>query len=175
MKNKPRINHKTLLKCTVNPILRCLQFWTWKPYVIYSRFDIEREKFLGYGFGRITYFLKDIMWFQFWRWPQIKTYNRQYKITLYIRNRWFRSWKGQGSPIYSPYIPLQITNGFKYNENEAEDLISDIVKKYAKKLFSGKPINEICYICHKNIEESACVQDIDKGNAHFACCKDQCL
>ena len=52
---KLRKNHKTLLKCTINPILRILQFWTDRPYVIYSNFDIEKDKFLGYGFGRIKH------------------------------------------------------------------------------------------------------------------------
>jgi hypothetical protein len=58
-KIKGRHLHKTRLKCTVNPVLRVLQFWSKRPYVIYSKFDnedIELKNFLGYGFGRITHY-----------------------------------------------------------------------------------------------------------------------
>lgn len=49
--------HRTPLKCFVNPILRAIQFWTDKPYVIYSNCEKIEEKwhFKKYGFGRIKY------------------------------------------------------------------------------------------------------------------------
>lgn len=57
--------HRTPLKCFVNPILRKLQFWTDKPFVIYSKVEWDNDivskserkpRFVGYGFGRINYF-----------------------------------------------------------------------------------------------------------------------
>jgi len=49
--------HRTPLKCIINPILRFIQFWTNKPFVIY--FECEeidgRWYFIKYGFGRIEY------------------------------------------------------------------------------------------------------------------------
>lgn len=49
--------HRTPLKYLVNPILRKLQFWTDKPFVIYS--DCEKVNgswhFKRYGFGRVKY------------------------------------------------------------------------------------------------------------------------
>ena len=47
--------HRTPLKCIVNPILRFLQFWTKKPFVIYSNCEKSNGEwhFLGYGFGKI--------------------------------------------------------------------------------------------------------------------------
>jgi len=49
--------HRIPLKCLVNPILRKLQFWTDKPFVIYS--DCEKVNgswhFKRYGFGRVKY------------------------------------------------------------------------------------------------------------------------
>lgn len=54
---KPK-THRTLLKITVNPILRLLQFWTWKPYVIGSIMDEVNGEwiFLRYTFSRVRYF-----------------------------------------------------------------------------------------------------------------------
>ena len=51
-------HHNTKLKCIVNPVLRWIQFWTDRPYVIFSRFLVingEPKHFLRYGFGRIKY------------------------------------------------------------------------------------------------------------------------
>jgi hypothetical protein len=45
--------HSTRLKRIVNPVLRKLQFWTDKPFVIYSTF--ENDKFIRYGFGRVWF------------------------------------------------------------------------------------------------------------------------
>ena len=45
--------HRTKLKCTVNPFLRLMQFWTNRPFVIYSL--VENLEFIRYGFGRIYY------------------------------------------------------------------------------------------------------------------------
>ena len=56
--------HKTPLKCLVNPILRFIQFWTDRPFVIYSNVEfiemdfVRTPHFLGYGFGKVKY-LKD--------------------------------------------------------------------------------------------------------------------
>lgn len=44
------ILHRTWFKCLLNPILRKLQFWTDRPYVIVSR--IEDKEVVGYGFQR---------------------------------------------------------------------------------------------------------------------------
>jgi len=62
--------HKTKLKLIVNPVLRKLQFWTNKPYVICSITDFEFPEsnltskpsavpiFRKYGFKPIRYFRK---------------------------------------------------------------------------------------------------------------------
>lgn len=49
--------HRTPLKCVINPILRFIQFWTNKPFVIYSECEkIDgKQHFIKYGFGRIEY------------------------------------------------------------------------------------------------------------------------
>lgn len=49
--------HKTPLKCIINPILRFIQFWTDKPFVIYSNCEkiSGKQHFINYGFGRIKY------------------------------------------------------------------------------------------------------------------------
>ena len=53
--------HRTPLKCFINPILRKIQFWTDKPFVIYSNTEffemnfVKTPHFIGYGFGRIKY------------------------------------------------------------------------------------------------------------------------
>lgn len=59
--------HKTPLKCFVNPILRFIQFYTDKPFVIYSECEKNNEKwhFIKYGFGRVKYFRnRSIKWFK---------------------------------------------------------------------------------------------------------------
>ena len=64
MKNKyvienGRVVHKTLLKCILNPILRKLQFYTDRPYVIASiskYCPVNGWCFLGYKFTRVKYF-----------------------------------------------------------------------------------------------------------------------
>lgn len=53
--------HKTWFKCFFNPILRRIQFWTDRPYVIYSNVSFDEVggiKVLGYGFGRVKYSIK---------------------------------------------------------------------------------------------------------------------
>ena len=45
--------HKTKLTNFVNPVLRRIQFWTNKPYVISSNFSEDYNVFLGYGFNRM--------------------------------------------------------------------------------------------------------------------------
>lgn len=49
--------HRTYLKRFINPLLRFIQFYTDKPYVIYSICEKNNEKwhFIKYGFGRIKY------------------------------------------------------------------------------------------------------------------------
>lgn len=49
--------HKTLLKCIVNPILRKIQWWTNKPYVITSVGKVIDNKFVfeSYIFKRMQY------------------------------------------------------------------------------------------------------------------------
>lgn len=53
--------HRTPLKCFINPILRKIQFWTDKPFVIYSNTEffemnfVKTPHFISYGFGRIKY------------------------------------------------------------------------------------------------------------------------
>lgn len=55
---KKYLQHKTKLKCFINPILRKIQFFTMKPFVISSKFEkINGEWFfLGYGFQRVRYY-----------------------------------------------------------------------------------------------------------------------
>lgn len=48
------LKHKTKLKLFINPMLRKLQFFTNKPYVIASYF--ENNKFIKYQFKRVRYF-----------------------------------------------------------------------------------------------------------------------
>lgn len=48
------VAHRTILKCTVNPVLKAFQFWTSKPYLIASIID-RRGIFHGYVFRRITF------------------------------------------------------------------------------------------------------------------------
>lgn len=50
--------HGPWWKRVVNPILRTLQFWTDRPYVVYSQCDVRTTPptFLRYGFGRIRQF-----------------------------------------------------------------------------------------------------------------------
>ena len=43
--------HRVWFKIIFNPILRILQFWNSRPYVIVSK--MRREKCIGYGFRRI--------------------------------------------------------------------------------------------------------------------------
>ena len=47
--------HKTPLKLLVNPLLRKIQFFTRRPYVIASKTEFKEgnPKFLGYSFRRI--------------------------------------------------------------------------------------------------------------------------
>lgn len=47
--------HKTNLKCFMNPLLRTIQYWTDKPYVIASLFDDNRE-FVTYKIARVQYY-----------------------------------------------------------------------------------------------------------------------
>jgi len=49
--------HKTKLKCFVNPILRKIQFFTDRPWVIASQFlIIDSDYYLvGYSFERVLY------------------------------------------------------------------------------------------------------------------------
>ena len=50
--------HRTPLKRLVNPVLRRIQFWTMKPYVIASNtvFDTEgKPHFRGYSICRVEY------------------------------------------------------------------------------------------------------------------------
>lgn len=47
--------HKTKLKCTINPILRKIQFFTDKPWVIASLVEFKNKKpvFLGYRLRKL--------------------------------------------------------------------------------------------------------------------------
>lgn len=49
--------HGPWWKRIVNPILRALQFWTARPYVVYSNCTHyngpEEPTFISYGFGRV--------------------------------------------------------------------------------------------------------------------------
>lgn len=49
--------HSTPLKRVINPILRTIQFYTNKPYVIASMTEFENDipKFGGYVFKRVWY------------------------------------------------------------------------------------------------------------------------
>ena len=53
------VNHRPLFKRVVNPILRALQPWTNRPYVIYTQTRVthpaELPIIVGYGFGPIEY------------------------------------------------------------------------------------------------------------------------
>ena len=44
--------HKTWSKCLINPVLRKIQFWTDKPFVIASKITDEHE-FVRYAFKRV--------------------------------------------------------------------------------------------------------------------------
>lgn len=54
--------HRTPLKLVINPILRFIQFWTMKPYVISSitKFDNDKPHFIKYGFSRVEYIKEKI-------------------------------------------------------------------------------------------------------------------
>lgn len=49
--------HGPWWKRAINPVLRLIQFWTDRPYVIYSECSHyagpERPRLLRYGFGRV--------------------------------------------------------------------------------------------------------------------------
>ena len=49
--------HRSPLKLALNPVLRKLQFWTRKPWVIASRteFGTGRPHFTGYTLARVEY------------------------------------------------------------------------------------------------------------------------
>jgi len=50
--------HRSLLKIIVNPILRKIQFWTKKPWVITSNCVMDEKgipHFLNYYFDRVEY------------------------------------------------------------------------------------------------------------------------
>ena len=49
--------HKTRLKVTINPVLRFIQFWTNKPFVIISNCEFKNNMpiFLNYSFERYPY------------------------------------------------------------------------------------------------------------------------
>jgi hypothetical protein len=52
-------NHVTRIKVIVNPILRKIQFFTNRPYVIASNTEFnehKKPKFLGYIFCRVRYY-----------------------------------------------------------------------------------------------------------------------
>lgn len=58
VRNKNGWNHKTSIKCLINPIFRLVQFYTFKPFVIASLCDItdsENPKFIKYQFKRVRY------------------------------------------------------------------------------------------------------------------------
>ena len=53
--------HSTRLKRIINPILRKIQFWTFRPYVIVSIFEKDENKnfiFKKYGFKSIHHISK---------------------------------------------------------------------------------------------------------------------
>lgn len=58
--------HRTWLKCIVNPILRFIQFWTDKPYVISSitEFKDGLPYFQHYSFQRVKYLKKFIFFYK---------------------------------------------------------------------------------------------------------------
>ena len=50
------MRHRSPLKCTVNPVLRFIQFWTNKPYVISSvcgKCPVNGYYFIKYRFMRV--------------------------------------------------------------------------------------------------------------------------
>lgn len=51
------IGHRSMLKIIVNPILRFIQFWTFKPYVIVSVGTVKHNchEFHGYTVSRVKY------------------------------------------------------------------------------------------------------------------------
>ena len=52
------IVHKTKLKCFINPLLRCIQCFTDRPYVITSMISRDNNEcylFEGYTFKRVKY------------------------------------------------------------------------------------------------------------------------
>lgn len=58
--------HRTPIKCIINPILRAIQFWTSKPYVIcsicdYKECDVTHDSvpfFVKYSLMRVEYIKK---------------------------------------------------------------------------------------------------------------------
>jgi len=58
--------HRTWLKCIVNPILRFIQFWTDKPYVISSitEFKDGLPYFQHYSLQRVKYLKKFIFFYK---------------------------------------------------------------------------------------------------------------
>lgn len=52
------ITHRTPLKCIVNPILRRIQFWTDRPWVITSLMKEvdDRLTFVRYEFHRVLWY-----------------------------------------------------------------------------------------------------------------------
>jgi hypothetical protein len=55
-----RWSHRPLLKVLINTVLRCLQPWVARKFVVYTRCDIdgppgEPPRVLGYGFGRVLH------------------------------------------------------------------------------------------------------------------------
>ncbi len=52
------IRHRSPLKCLANPVLRLMQFWTNKPYVIaseYGKCSVNGYYFIRYRFMRVEY------------------------------------------------------------------------------------------------------------------------
>lgn len=47
--------HKTRLKLIINPLLRKIQYWTDKPYVIASSFN-DKKEFVTYIVHRVQYY-----------------------------------------------------------------------------------------------------------------------
>ena len=50
--------HRTPLKCIINPLLRILQFWDDKPYVIASnckKLSNNKITFISYAFMKVWY------------------------------------------------------------------------------------------------------------------------
>lgn len=67
--------HRTWLKCIVNPILRFIQFWTNKPYVISSitEFKDGLPYFQHYTFERVRYLKKFIFFYKKKKFTKEKT------------------------------------------------------------------------------------------------------